>query len=82
MEYVTQLQQRGKWTTVIKNEELRSGAMILLKEANTPPLSWKLGRVEKLYPGKDGLTRKVSVRTTFVIVQRSLPKICFLPIEQ
>ena len=56
--------------------------MVLLNETNTPPLSWKLGRVEKLYLGKDSLTRKVSVRTTFGIVERSLPKICVLPIEQ
>ena len=82
MEYVTQLQQRGKWTKINKNEQLRPGAMVLLKEINTPPLTWKLGRVEKLYPGKDGLTRKVSVRTAFGIVERSLPKICLLPIEQ
>lgn len=55
-QYVTQLQQRGKWNKVYESEHLKLDAMVLLEETNTSPLSWKLDRGKTLLPGNDGLT--------------------------
>lgn len=42
-EYLTDLQRRGKW---FKTPSLiRTGMMVVLKEDNTPPKTWKLGRI-------------------------------------
>lgn len=51
------------------------------KEDNQPAQSWKLGRIEEIYPGQDGAVRVVNVRTSQGIYQRPITKICPLPIE-
>ncbi|XP_043461973.1 uncharacterized protein LOC122498348 [Leptopilina heterotoma] len=81
-EYITQMQSRSKWKRRIDNSRLHLGRMVLLKDDNLPPLRWRLGRIEDLHPGTDGLVRVVSVRTSAGIVKRSLPKICILPIDE
>ncbi|XP_018375209.1 PREDICTED: putative nuclease HARBI1 [Trachymyrmex cornetzi] len=49
--------------------------MVLLRNENTPPMHWRLGRVVAVYPGKDGLIRVIDVKTSNGVLQRSLPKI-------
>lgn len=60
-EYLNQLQIRAKWNT--KKQEMQLGDLVMLKEANLPPNSWPLGRIVEKHPGKDGITRVVSVKT-------------------
>ncbi|XP_018400322.1 PREDICTED: uncharacterized protein LOC108777840 [Cyphomyrmex costatus] len=79
-EYITQLQQRHKWTEESK-ADIKIGMMVLLRDENTPPMHWRLGRIVAVHPGKDGLIRILDVRTSNGVVQRSLPKICILPID-
>jgi len=55
--------------------------MILLRDENTPPMHWRLGRIVALHPEKDGLMRIVDIKTSKGILQRSLPKICILPLD-
>ena len=50
--------------------QLNVGDVILIGEDNTPRQSWKLGRVEELFPGCDGLVRSCAVRTTSGTVLR------------
>lgn len=57
------------------------GSMVLLKDENTPPLHWKIGRVCDVIPGQDGIIRVVSVKTASGTVKRAVAKICVLPIE-
>jgi len=79
-EYSTQLQQRRKWTHPLK-VDIKVSILVLLCDDNTPPLQWRLGRVVAVHPGKDGLTRIVDVKTATGVLQRSIPKICVLPID-
>lgn len=78
-EYVTTLQKRSKWT----NEPtlLRNGLLVILKEDNLPPQAWKLGRIIDTHPGKDGVTRVVTVRTSSGAYRRPTTKIAILPID-
>lgn len=78
-EYVTTLQKRSKWTN--KPTLLRNGLLVILKEDNVPPQMWKLGRIVETHPGKDGVTRVVTVRTTSGTYRRPTTKIAVLPID-
>ncbi|XP_072375607.1 uncharacterized protein [Diabrotica undecimpunctata] len=42
-DYITELQQKGKWFTEKPNLEV--GQLVVLKEDNLPPCQWKMGRV-------------------------------------
>lgn len=79
-EYLTQCQQRNKWKRD-GHLDLRPGAMVLLRDENSPPLKWPLGRITDLHPGCDGVVRVVTVRTTNGQVKRAVNKICLLPID-
>lgn len=77
-DYVTSLQQRGKWR--IRTEPIKVGQLVLMKNENTPPTRWPLGRVIQCHPGEDGLTRVVSVRTATSVFLRPITKIALLPV--
>ncbi|XP_037303533.1 uncharacterized protein LOC119193845 [Manduca sexta] len=77
-EYVSELQSRSKWKSNIS--ELAVDTIVLVKEDNVPPLSWKLARVIQVYPGKDGVSRVADLRTSSGVIRRAFSKICPLPI--
>lgn len=79
-EYLSELQVRTKWKQS-SNTVLKVGTLVLIQEDNTPPLLWKVGRVIRLYPGSDGITRVVDVKTPNGEVRRSVNKLCALPID-
>ena len=79
-EYLSSLQERNKWKFP-KVNNVKVGAMVMLKSERSPPLLWPLGRVAELHPGKDGVVRVVTVKTVSGLVKRSLTKVCVLPIE-
>lgn len=81
-EYLTQLQARTKWRDEKAKELLKPDTLVILKDDKLPPLQWKLGRIVETHAGKDGHVRVISIKTSNGIVQRSLPKICILPIEK
>ncbi|XP_050315537.1 uncharacterized protein LOC126750079 [Anthonomus grandis grandis] len=76
-EYLHTLNQRSKWYDTGKAIEIDS--LVLLKEDNAPPLSWLLGRVIECFPGRDGITRVVAVKTHKGILRRPVSKLCSLP---
>ncbi|VEN55472.1 unnamed protein product [Callosobruchus maculatus] len=55
MEYLHTLQQRHKWNTPHNPPSV--GQLVLLKDENTRPLQWPLGRIIKLYPGTGNISR-------------------------
>ena len=60
-EYLHQLSIQPKW-----NEEqpaLRVGDVVLISDDKVSRGRWPMGRVEKLFPGKDGLVRTVTLKT-------------------
>lgn len=78
-EYISELQHRTKWKT--HSSSLQEGALVLIKEDNQPPMKWKLGRVEKVHIGSDGVGRVAVLRTAGGIIKRTFNKICPLPVD-
>ncbi|GFV87145.1 integrase catalytic domain-containing protein [Trichonephila clavipes] len=78
-EYLTLMQSRSKWRNVQKNLDI--GHLVLIKHDNSPPLQWKLGKVTKTFPGKDGEVRVVKVKTQASELVRPIAKMCPLPIN-
>jgi hypothetical protein len=76
-EYLHTLQQRPKWLDQI--DPIQEGTLVLLKEENISPLQWKRGRITKLHPGRDGVPRVATVKTTNGSLTRPLVKLCPLP---
>lgn len=79
-EYLSQLQQRFKWKSY-NDINLKEGTMVLIKNENTPPMTWPLSRVCEVHPGADGIIRVITIRTKLGLVKRALSKICILPIK-
>lgn len=78
-EYMNTLRQRQKWLT--PRDTVAINDLVILKEANTPPLSWRLGRVTRVHPGRDGVVRVATINTASGEVLRPVVKLCRLPVE-
>lgn len=78
-EYLARLQQRPKWKAQGPNVD--KGNLVLVKDEQLPPNQWLLGRITEIHPGKDGLTRVVTLKTKNTTLKRPITKICLLPIE-
>ncbi|XP_061717737.1 uncharacterized protein LOC133525494 [Cydia pomonella] len=76
-EYVPELQQRTKWK--LRCKDLKPNDLVLLKEDLAPPLNWRLGRVERIFPGTDGIPRVADISTVRGTVRRAINRICLLP---
>lgn len=78
-EYLTTLQRRGKW---FKDPTLlREGLLVVMKEDNLTPQTWKLARIVETHPGHDGIVRVVTVRTSNGnLYKRSTKELAVLPI--
>lgn len=76
-EFICNLQQRKKWRNNQPNIPLNS--LVLIREDNNPPFCWPLARVVQLHPGKDGVTRVVTVQTAKGSYLRSVTRLCLLP---
>ncbi|GFV60623.1 uncharacterized protein TNCV_45751 [Trichonephila clavipes] len=77
-EYLTHLQTRAKWS--VQNPNLMENQLVLLKDPNTKPLDWPMGRILEVFPGSDGLVRVVNVKTSTGILKRAITKVVPLPI--
>ncbi|GFW92351.1 integrase catalytic domain-containing protein [Trichonephila clavipes] len=69
---------RAKWSEQIPN--LKENQLVLLKDPNTKPLDWPMGRILEVFPGSDGLVRVVNVKTSTGILKRAITKVVPLPI--
>ncbi|GFX72947.1 integrase catalytic domain-containing protein [Trichonephila clavipes] len=63
---MTHLQTRAKWSE--QNFNLMENQLVLLKDPNTKPLDWPMGRILEVFPGRDGLVRVVNVKTSTVVL--------------
>ena len=75
-EYLATLQQRHKWTKTKKN--IKDGDIVILVDENLPRSQWHLGKIEQVYPGSDGLVRKVKVRSGQSLLDRPVSKVVLL----
>jgi hypothetical protein len=56
-DYLKNLQQRFKW-------HRQQGMLVLIREDNLPPMSWKLAITIGTFLGSDGHIRVVTVKTS------------------
>ncbi|XP_025265579.1 uncharacterized protein LOC112638301 [Camponotus floridanus] len=78
-EYLHSLTHRPKWFKA--DEEVRIGRLCLLRSEISPPNKWPLARIESVYPGGDGHTRVVRVRTSAGNFTRPVTKLVLLPVS-
>lgn len=75
-----QLQIRQKWTS--GSTPLAVNDVVIIKEDNLAPTKWKLARIVKVHPGKDGVVRVATVRlANGSELTRPVVKLCRLPME-
>ena len=72
-EYLATLRRFAKWNQPSKN--VHEGDVVILQEKGLVPARWPLARVTKVYHGKDGLVRVVSVKTNSGTYKRPVTKI-------
>ncbi|CAB3236889.1 unnamed protein product [Arctia plantaginis] len=77
--YLHTLQTRSKWLS--PSSAPRVGELVLIKEDNLPPLQWRLGRIIRTIPGKDGVVRVVDLDTATGHLRRPVFKIARLPLD-
>ncbi|KAJ2942864.1 hypothetical protein O0L34_g15054 [Tuta absoluta] len=77
LEYLHILQQRLKWTD--RTEPPRIGDLVLVKDANLPPLRWRRGRILNLFPGSDGTPRVATVQVGDSVLKRAIATLSRLP---
>ncbi|CAK1600575.1 unnamed protein product [Parnassius mnemosyne] len=70
---------RSKWLPPSSPPQV--GELVLIKEDNLPPLQWKLGRITRTIPGKDGVIRVVDLDTAYGHLRRPVLKIARLPLD-
>lgn len=79
LEYLTTLQARAKWTKKTANLEVND--VVILNEPHCPPLMWPLGKIVQIFPGKDGVVRRVMVSTKNGLYERPAIKVFRLPLK-
>ncbi|XP_077264251.1 uncharacterized protein LOC143898559 [Temnothorax americanus] len=77
--YLQRQQAISKWHHPNNNVKVRS--IVLLTDERSPPCKWPLARVTALHPGKDGLTRVVTLKTATTTLTRPSAKLAILPIS-
>ncbi|XP_073817221.1 uncharacterized protein [Musca autumnalis] len=78
-EYLKELHKRHKWQFPVDN--LKEGMMVVIKEDNIPPNSWRLGRITNTFPGRDNLVRIVEVKTERGTITRPITKLVVIPLK-
>jgi hypothetical protein len=48
---------------------------VLIREDHIPRLSWPMGVIVQLFPGKDGLVRSVNLKTASGVITKSIQRL-------
>lgn len=75
-EYLLTLGRRYKWNSLRPEPEIDD--VVVLREDSLPPCKWLLGRIVAKHPGRDNLTRVVTVKCKNGCFKRPINKICVL----
>lgn len=78
-DYLQSLMQLPKWRE--EHDNMIEGQLVLLKSENIPPTYWAMGRVIKTHKGIDGKVRSVTLKTQSGELDRSIRKLCVLPVD-
>ncbi|KAJ8951081.1 hypothetical protein NQ318_003779 [Aromia moschata] len=61
--------------------QLVEGMLVLIKNDQSLPTNWQLGRIVELHSGLDRIARVASIRTQSGVIRRSFQMICPLPLD-
>ena len=75
-EYLTQLQERQKWSKPHMN--LQVGDIVLVADSNRPRNSWQMGRIVETFPDGKGFVRQAKIETSSGTLVRPIAKLCLL----
>lgn len=75
-EYLTQLQERQRWSSPGRN--FCVGDVVLIVDDTSPRNSWPLGRIVETFPDGNRLVRQVKVKTKTSELCRPITKLCLL----
>ena len=78
-EYLLSLQSRQRWTRTSRNVQL--GDVVLLADQDVPRGQWRMGKVVKVFPSRDGLVRKALVKTSTSVYMRPINKMVLISTE-
>ncbi|XP_057332037.1 uncharacterized protein LOC130671915 [Microplitis mediator] len=78
-EYLQHHQSISKWHH--PSNDIKVSSLVLLTDERFPPSKWPLARVLTLHPGRDGLTRVVTLKTATTELVRPIAKLCALPLH-
>ncbi|PFX26254.1 hypothetical protein AWC38_SpisGene9058 [Stylophora pistillata] len=70
---------RPKWFFPVEN--IQVGDVVVVIDPNAIRRDWKVGRIERTYPGPDGLVRVVDVRVKDKVLKRPITRISPLEIQ-
>ncbi|BES97016.1 Retrotransposon protein [Nesidiocoris tenuis] len=76
-EYLNSLQTRPKWDRQVPN--IRVNDLVLLRDVDSSPTHWPLGRVIEVHPGQDGVVRVVTLRMARGVFKR--PAVKLIPLH-
>ncbi|XP_057339370.1 uncharacterized protein LOC130676878 [Microplitis mediator] len=76
--YIQRHLARTKWHHA--RNDIKLGSLVLLTDERTPPTRWPLAKVTALHPGKDNLTRVVTIQTATGTLTRPIAKLVLLPL--
>ena len=76
MHFVPNLLVRNKWFK--KRENLAQGDVVLMMDESASRGKWKLGIVERVFPGRDELVRSAEVRSSVGTYKRPITKLTLL----
>lgn len=78
-EYLHTIQQRKKWQNPVN--EVKQNDLVLIRNEAAPVGKWPMGRIVEVHPGKDGLIRVATIKTSQNTLVRPVTKLAPLPID-
>ncbi|XP_034951317.1 uncharacterized protein [Chelonus insularis] len=78
-EYLQRFQAIYKWNKLTPS--LKPGNIVLIIDERYPPGKWPMGKIIQVHPGKDGLVRVVTLKTSTTTMTRPITKLCPLVID-
>ncbi|XP_075158007.1 uncharacterized protein LOC142231277 [Haematobia irritans] len=78
-EYLKELHKRNKWKQPEKNIDIDS--IVVIRDENTSPNEWRIGRVTRFFPGKDNRVRVAELYTQKGVITRPIVKLVILPTQ-
>ncbi|XP_014217491.1 uncharacterized protein LOC106646011 [Copidosoma floridanum] len=72
-QYLRRLNSISNWHTPA--HDIKTGSLVLITSETIPPQKWPLARVVYVHPGKDGLVKVVTLKTSVGALRRPIHKL-------